>query len=59
MNLFQNIYIYLKSFFERLSFRTKPKEDLFYDNDSGHTEYEYEFMPLNYDFIPINEKMDR
>jgi hypothetical protein len=59
MNFFQNIYIYLKFFFEKLSFRSKPKEDLFYIDDSGHTEFEYEFMPLKYDFIPINEKMER
>lgn len=58
MNLFQNIYIFLKNFFYKLSFRTKPKQEIFYD-DSGHTEYEYEFMPLNYEFIPTNEKMNR
>jgi len=52
MYFFKNIYIYLKSFFDYLSFRTRPKEEIFYDNNSGHTEYEYEFMP-------INEKMDR
>lgn len=47
MNFFQNIYKFLRNFFERLSFRTKPKSEFFNDDDSGHTEYEYEFIPLN------------
>lgn len=59
MYFFKNIYKYLKSFFDYLSFRIRPKEEIFYDNNSGHTEYEYEFMHLKYEFIPINEKMDR
>jgi len=59
MYLFKNIYLYLKSFFNYLSFRTRPEEEIFYDNDSGHTEYVYEFTPLKYEFIPINEEIDR
>ena len=57
MYLFKNIYLYIKSFFEYLSFRTRPKDEIFYDNDSSNTEYES--IPLKYEFILINEKMDR
>lgn len=48
MSLFQNIFKILKLFFEKLSFRTKPEEEIFYHSGSSHTEYdyEYEFMPL-------------
>jgi len=52
MKLIQNIYKFLQFIFEKLSFRTKPNQEIFYDIDSGHTEYEYVFMP-------INEQMDR
>jgi len=60
MNLFQKLYIYLKLFFEKLSFRTKPKQDIFYDY-IGDREYDCEITltPLKYEFIPISEKMDR
>ena len=41
MNLFQNLYIFFHSFFEFLTFRTKPKYKSVDDNE------EYEFIILN------------
>jgi hypothetical protein len=46
MNLLENIYKFLEFVFEKISFRTKPKQEIFYDYHSTHSEYEYEFIPL-------------
>jgi hypothetical protein len=44
---FQNIYFFFKSFFNIMSFRSKPHGfEPFYDDDSNHT-VEYEFRPIN------------
>ena len=48
MEWFQNIYRFFQSIFERLSFRSKYHGfEPFYDDDSGHTVYEYNFVPVN------------
>ena len=48
MEWIQNIYRFLKSIFEVLSFRNKPHDfEPFYDDESSHTVYEYNFVPTN------------
>lgn len=42
----QNIYLYIHSFFEILTFRTMPKYDMINNDDE-------------YEFIILNEKMKR
>jgi hypothetical protein len=55
MNLFQNIYNFLRSIFEVLSFTHKSHGfEPFYDDDSGHTVYEYNFVPINEKFTSSN-----
>ena len=56
MNWFENIYNFFQLFFNKLSFRTKPDKEIYDENDG---EYEYEFMPINYEFVTLNEKMER
>ena len=51
MYWFRNIIKFLKFIFDKLSFRNKTEQEIFYDDYSSHTEYEYIFNP-------INEKMD-
>ena len=56
MEWIQNIYRFLKSIFEVLSFRNKPHDfEPFYDDESSHTVYEYNFVPINEKFTPTNE----
>lgn len=46
MNWFQDIYNYFNSFFEFLTFRTKPNYEMIDNNEE-------------YEFIILNEKMKR
>ena len=56
MEWFQNIYRFFQSFFDALSFRRKPHGfEPFYDDESGHTVYEYNFVSTNEEFTPTNE----
>ena len=48
MNYFQNVYIFFHSFFEFLTFRTKPKYKSFDDNE------ECEFIIFNENYIDKN-----
>jgi hypothetical protein len=44
MEWLQNIYNFFQSIFEKLTFRSKRHGyDFLYDDDSGHTVYEYNF----------------
>jgi len=58
MEWFQRIYRFFQSIFETLSFKHKPQGfEPFYDDESGHTVYEYNFESTNENnFVPINEK---
>lgn len=47
MKWLQNIYTYFQSFFEFLTFRTKPKYELVDDSSD------------EYEFVILNEKMER
>jgi hypothetical protein len=56
MEWFQSIYRFFQSIFETLSFKHKPQGfEPFYDDESGHTVYEYNFVPINEKFTPTNE----
>jgi len=57
MEWFQRIYRFFQSIFESLSFKNKPHGfEPFYDDESGHTVYEYNFVSTNENhFVPINE----
>ena len=46
MNLFKNIFYFFYTFFEILSFKTKPKYEAVNDDEE-------------YEFINLNEKMNR
>ena len=50
MKWLQNIYTYFQSFFEFLTFRSKPKYDQINDIENNNQEYE---------FIILNNKMNR
>jgi len=48
MEWFQSIYRFFQSIFETLTFKHKPHGfEPFYDDESGHTVYEYNFVPVN------------
>jgi hypothetical protein len=48
MKWFEDIYRFIQTIFEKLTFRTKHNGyDFLYDDDSGHTVYEYNFKPVN------------
>jgi hypothetical protein len=48
MEWFQRIYRFFQSIYERLSFRSKSHGfEPFYDDESGHTVYEYNFVSTN------------
>lgn len=48
MRWFEDIYRFFQSIFEKLTFRSKHHDyDFLYDDESGHTVYEYNFQPVN------------
>lgn len=56
MEWFQSIYRFFQSIFQTLSFKHKPQGfEPFYDDESGHTVYEYNFVPINEKFTSTNE----
>ena len=55
MEWIKNIYRFFQSIFDALSFTRKSHGfEPFYDDDSGHTVYEYNFVPVNEKFSSIN-----
>jgi len=64
MKWFEDIYRFFQSIFEKLTFRGKHHGyEFFYDDDSCHTVYEYDFVShtvYEYDSIPTKEnKIER
>lgn len=56
MEWFHSIYRFFQSIFDTLTFRSKSHGfEPFYDDESGHTVYEYNFVPINEKFTPTNE----
>ena len=48
MEWLKNIYNFFQSIFEKLTFRSKSHGyDFLYDDDSGHTVYEYNFGSIH------------
>jgi len=48
MKWFEDIYRFFQSIFETFTFRSKNHGfEPFYDDESGHTIYEYNFVPVN------------
>ena len=57
MEWLNSIYRFFQSFFDALSFRRKPHGfEPFYDDDSGHTVFEYNFSSNNEKFTSINRE---
>jgi len=57
MEWLHSIYRFFQSIFEKLSFKQKPHGfEPFYDDDSGHTVFEYNFSSNNEKFTPINRE---
>ena len=55
MEWIQSIYRFFQSIFETLTFKHKPHGfEPFYDDESGHTVYEYNFVSTNEEFTSSN-----